>query len=153
MACPLRPPQGRALFCTMHGSAFFVTPADSISCGRPSASIISRVTAKPRPVVRGSMVCSWIEIIGPAASGTAAWPDDWSADLYCDWLRLSPRAEVLIIPAVGVGVPNGFLRFHVLVEGPLLRIGWRGLAESRVRIRGVAATISIPAPITPVFLR
>jgi len=65
-------------------------------------------------------------------------------DLDCDWVSVEAQVrEVLMSDGdVVVECQAGTCEFHVLIEGPLPpeSVPW-GLAESRVRIRGVAATI------------
>src|SRR5690606_11579214 len=65
-------------------------------------------------------------------------------DLDCDWVKVEALVREVLVSSgrLVLECQTGPCEFHVLIEGPLPpeSVPW-DLAESRVHIRGVAATI------------
>jgi signal transduction histidine kinase len=150
---PFVHPEGRALFLHDGTSGVFVEqPAegDLVWPAIGDRLEITGVTGEGlfAPVVRGiDGGAPGIAVLGhgdlpePRRVG----PDELERpDLDCEWVEVDARVREVLMNSgqMVLECQTGVCEFHVLVEGPLPpeSVPW-DLAESRVRIRGVAATI------------
>lgn len=146
-------PQGRALFLHDGTSGVFVEQPPEGDLVWPAIGDHLEVTGVTgeglfAPVIHGANGgAPTIKIIGhdslpePRRVG----PDELERpDLDCDWVEVEAHVREVLMNSgqVILECQVGVCDFHVMIEGPLPpeSVPW-DLAESRVRIRGVAATI------------
>jgi signal transduction histidine kinase len=150
---PFVHPSGRALFLHDGASGVFVEQPDHGDLVWPAIGDHLEVTGVTgeglfAPVVRGvDGGAPGIEIIshGDLPEPRKIGPDELERpDLDCEWMEVDARVREVLMNSgqVILECQAGTCGFHVMVEGPLPAesVPW-DLAESRVRIRGVAATI------------
>ena len=150
---PFVHPAGRALFLHDGTSGVFVEQPDHGDLVWPAIGDhleITGVTGEGlfAPVVRGTDGgAPGIEIIshGDLPEPRKIGPDELERpDLDCEWMEVESLVREVLMNSgqVILECQTGLCEFHVLVEGPFPAesVPW-DLAESRVRIRGVAATI------------
>jgi signal transduction histidine kinase len=144
---------GRALFLHDGKSGVFVEQPDHGDLVWPAIGdsiVVTGVTGEGlfAPVVRGiDGGAPGIEILSHDSlpEPRRVSPEELERpDLDCDWIELEADVREVLMHSgqVILECQTGLCQFHVLVEGPLPpeSVPW-DLAESRVRIRGVAATI------------
>ncbi len=150
---PFAHPQGRALFLHDGESGVFIEQPEHGDAVWPAAGDTISVTGVTgeglfAPVVRGiDGKPPVIEITGhrPLPEPRSIGPDELEMpDLDCDWVKVETLVREVLVDSgqVILECQTGPRDFHVLIEGPLPpeSVPW-DLAECRVRIRGVAATI------------
>lgn len=146
-------PQGRALFMHDGTSGVFVEQPPEGDLLWPAVGDRIEVTGVTSeglfaPIVHAADGgAPRIEIIshGELPEPRRVGPDELERpDLDCDWVEVEAHVREVLMNSgqVILECQAGVCEFHVLVEGPLPpeSVPW-DLAESRVRIRGVAATI------------
>lgn len=145
--------QGRTLFLHDGQSGVFVEQPDSGELVWPVAGdavVVTGITGEGlfAPVVRGiDGGPPGIEILAHDALPEPRWigPDELEQpDLDCDWVKVETQVREVLVDSgqVILECQTGTCDFHVLIEGPLPpeSVPW-DLAECRVHVRGVAATI------------
>jgi signal transduction histidine kinase len=150
---PFVHPRGRALFLHDGTSGVFVEQPDHGDLVWPAIGDRLEVTGVTHeglfaPIVRGvDGGAPRIEIIShdPLPEPRRVGPDELERpDLDCDWVEVEAHVREVLMNSgqVILECQVGVCDFHVMIEGPLPpeSVPW-DLAESRVRIRGVAATI------------
>jgi signal transduction histidine kinase len=150
---PFVHPRGRALFLHDGTSGVFVEQPQEGDLVWPAVGDRIEVTGVTgeglfAPVIRGVgdgapeiAILSHNDLPEPRKVG----PDELERpDLDCEWIEVEAHVREVLMNSgqVILECQSGVHEFHVLIEGPLPpeSVPW-DLAESRVRIRGVAATI------------
>ncbi|BCU79551.1 hypothetical protein llg_42660 [Luteolibacter sp. LG18] len=150
---PFVHPQGRALFLHDGASGIFVEQPEEGNLVWPAVGDSIEVTGVTgeglfAPVVRGTgggapriEILSHQALPEPRLIGAE---DLERPDLDCDWVKVETLVHEVLMNSeqVVLECQTGPCKFHVLIEGPLPpeSVPW-DLAEARVRLRGVAATV------------
>jgi signal transduction histidine kinase len=150
---PFVHPQGRALFLHDGVSGVFVEQPDHGDLVWPAVGDAIEVTGVTgeglfAPVIRGiGGGPPGIGILGHDAlpEPRLIGPDELERpDLDCDWVKVETHVREVLVNSgqVILECQTSSCDFHVLIEGPLPpeSVPW-DLAECRVQVRGVAATI------------
>jgi hypothetical protein len=149
---PFVHPAGRALFLHDGNSGVFVEQPDRGDLVWPAVGdtiVVTGVTGEGlfAPVIRGvGGGAPGIEILGHGElpEPRKVRPEELERpDLDCEWVEVEAQVREVLMNSkqVILECQAGVCEFHVLVEGllPPESVPW-DLAETRVRIRGVAAT-------------